>query len=51
MKLTTKEYEAIRAALMSADIMHQEEPLEEIYSEEEVTVIKSAFAKFKINLE
>ena len=42
-KLTPKEYQAIHDALMSSDIMHMEE--------EEVKVIKSAFAKFGINLE
>ena len=48
MKLTTKEYKAIRDALMSSDIIHQEETLEEIYDEKEIKVIKSAFAKFGI---
>lgn len=49
-KLTPKEYEAIKNALMSSDIIHQEEPLEEIHDEKEVKVIKSAFAKFEIYL-
>lgn len=49
-KLTSKEYEAIKNALMSSDIIHHEEPLEEIYDEKEVKVIKSAFAKFEIYL-
>ena len=51
-KLTPKEYQAIHDALMSSDIMHmEEEEFFELYEEEELKVIKSAFAKFGINLE
>ena len=49
-KLTEKEIQMIRLALMSSDFAHCDNLLEQGLDEEEAKVMRSAFKKFEISL-